>query len=328
MKLIQSLLLLLIIGFVNGCLYEIRSQEVGILYDPNDNTITSLNKKKRGYLALNQEVITYSTLWENKTEKIEVITQDDLHIDVVASIKVRPNEAEIVNFHKYIGRNYYANVVQNEFRSAVRNILSMYPMIQINKKNQEIEKEIEELIAARMKSKHIQIMDVNIDDLNLGQKILQQIEEKVTMQQEVETIKFKKKLAEEEDELAKKKAKTEAEASFIRAEKEDQISKMRAMRDAENEVIAAKARGEAQKLINQNLSANYLKLRAIESHYKAFDSPNSKLIFIPVGKDGFPTYVNINDRLFQEQNGTSHGGPTKIMKPEKKSGSETDNTEN
>ncbi|MCB1178521.1 MAG: hypothetical protein KDK36_13125, partial [Leptospiraceae bacterium] len=136
--------------------------------------------------------------------------------------------------------------------------------------------------------------------INLSKEIVAKIEEKLKRQQEAEAMKYVKRKAEEEAEIAKIQVRKEAESELIRAQNEEKINKMKTLREAEDEVIRAKARAQAQKLINSNLSKNYLQLKALESHYKAFESPNSKIIFIPVGKDGLPIYINPSDKMFSE----------------------------
>lgn len=251
--------------------------------------------------APSKRIDIYDLRWQSyKENHVEVITQDDLHIDVVASIIIRPDPTKIKELHSEVGSNYYKTIVQSEFRTAIRNILSAYPYVQIAKKSPDIERDITLAVASKVRSKYIQVDDVNIDDINLSKEILEKIEEKLKRQQEAEAMKFIKRKAEEESEIAKIQAKKEAETELIRAENEDKISKMKAKREAEEEILKAEARAKAQKMINSTISPNYLKLRTLESHYKAFESPNAKIIYIPVGKNGLPIYISPVEKWLQE----------------------------
>lgn len=282
---------------LSNCVSVVKPEEAGLLW----NSYTSELKSKNGTVWLNpltEELFTYSTRWENHVEKVDVITQDDLHIDVVASIIIRPVAGKIRQLHLEIGKDYYKNIVQAEFRTAIRNAMTGYQMIQISKKSPDIEEEVKQLVSKKLESKYLEVSDINIDDINLSNKILRAIEDKLTKQQELESMKYEQKIAERNEEIAKMKAKTEAETEIIRAEKDDKIAKMKAQTDADTVVIHATATSKAQKLINSELTPKYLKLKTLESHYKAFESPNTKIIFIPMGKDGFPAYINLNDRLF------------------------------
>ncbi|EMG02070.1 hypothetical protein LEP1GSC123_4381 [Leptospira borgpetersenii str. 200701203] len=50
-------------------------------------------------------------------------------------------------------------------------------------------------------------------------------------------------------------------------------------------MIRAEAQAKSQVIINDKLTTRYLQ-------YKSFESPNSKLIFVPQGKDNLPIVVN------------------------------------
>ena len=305
MKILNISLYLGVIVILSSCMSVIKKEEVGILSSPGSSKIVDSGTVRVGY---NEELIIYSTRWENHVEKVDVITQDDLHIDVVASIIVRPLKEKILDVHLNIGKDYYQKIVKAEFRTAIRNVMTGYQMIMISKKSQTIEDEIKDLVARKLSNKHLEVSDINIDDINLSPKILQAIEDKIARQQELETMHYDMKIAQRNEEIAKMKAKTESEVEIIRAEKEDQIAKIRVKTEAESDIIRATARSKAQKLVNAHLTPSYLKLKAIESHYKAFESPNSKIIFIPIGKDGLPAYVNINEKMFANGNeGNSKG---------------------
>jgi regulator of protease activity HflC (stomatin/prohibitin superfamily) len=119
-------------------------------------------------------------------------------------------------------------------------------------------------------SEFIEVYDVNFDDINLSKEIVAKIEEKLKRQQEAEAMKYVKRKAEEEAEIVQLQVRKEAESEFIKRENENRIKKMKALREAEDEVIKAEARAKAQKLINTNLSPNYLKLRALRKSLQSF----------------------------------------------------------
>lgn len=302
--------LILFLPLFTGCLTfkEVPVGHKGVLLDSAASSekekVTILDHGRYNLgISPYKTIELYDTRWQTfREDHVEVITQDDLHIDVVASIIIRPNPLQIRKLHTEIGKNYYTTIVKSEFRTAIRNVLSSYPYVQIAKKSPDIEREIVYIVRSKVVSKYIEVDDVNFDDVNLSKEIISKIEEKLKRQQEAEAMKYIKRKAEEEADIAHIQAKKEAESEFIRAENESKINKMKTLREAEDEVIRAEARAKAQKLINSNLSANYLKLKALESHYKAFESPNSKIIFIPVGKDGLPVYINPNDKMFTETN--------------------------
>ncbi len=136
-------------------------------------------------------------------------------------------------------------------------------MIQISKNSAVLAKDIKSAVIERTKGKHIEVFDVILDDVEYSPNMLHAIETKLTKQQELEQQNFELEIAEKIIEFAMKKAKADAEAQLIRAE----------------------AQAKSQSIINDKLTTKYLQ-------YKSFESPNSKLIFVPQGKDNLPIVVN------------------------------------
>lgn len=81
----------------------------------------------------------------------------------------------------------------------------------------------------------------------------------------------------------------DAEIARIRAKGEGDALRIRADGEAEAQKIRAGGQAEAQKLIDETLTPRYLQ-------FKAFESPNAKLIYAPIGKDGLPLVVNAETR--------------------------------
>jgi len=296
-----SLLIYLFLGC--STLYtEIPPGFKATLWDSQSGEVTILDSGRYSLLfSPTKRLELYDVRWQvYKEDHVEVITQDDLHIDVVASIIIRPFPDKIKELNSEIGKNYYNTIVKSEFRTAIRNVLSSYPYVQIAKKSPDIEKDIIDVVSSKVKTKYIEVYDVNFDDINLSKEIVAKIEEKLKRQQEAEAMKFIKRKVEEEAEIAKIQATKEAEAEFIKAQNEEKISKLKATREAENEIIKAKAKAKSQELLNSTLTPLHLKYKALESHYKAFESPNTKLVIVPIGKNGLPIYINPTDILLKE----------------------------
>lgn len=257
---------------------EVREDQVGLLWESSAGKLTPLKKGRYMLWGMYDTVYLYSTRKETRHETVVVTTQDDLQVEVQASIIYGANGNEITALHLEFGEKYYEKIVREDFRASIKNVLARYKMIQIPKKSAELEQEILETLAARIKNRHVLIEDVNIDETKLDPGIMNAIAEKLKREQELETMKYNQKIA----------------------EKEDEIAKMKAKRDAEVEIIAAEAKAKTQKLTNVHITPAYLKLKTVEASMKALESPNSKLIFVPVGKDGLPLNVNISDKIFSE----------------------------
>ncbi|TGJ98163.1 prohibitin family protein [Leptospira langatensis] len=265
-KSILSGIAIMIALSTTGCLTTIEPGRAGIVFAPFDNKVEKDILLAGNYqIPPTKDVIVYNLQWEPYKETIDVITRDDLRIDVVASITLRPIQSQLVSLHTEVGPQYYNHVVRQDFRTSVRNAFTNYPMIQISKNNQQIVKEIKAMMEDKLSSRHIEINNVNIDDISFSQQIMDAIQKKLTKEQELETMKF---------EIAIQK-------------KDNEIARMNAQRDAEIVSIKAKAEADAIKIVNEAISSKYIQ-------YKAYDNPQNKLIFVPVGPNGLPVTVRMN----------------------------------
>ncbi len=247
-----------------SCITIIDPGEVGLMWRPY---ATGLGKKPlesrvQFYLPWNS-VYIYSIQWRSYQEKVEVLTRDDLTINVTAELIIRAKELELYELQMEIGTDYYDKVVKPQFRTAIRNILSAYNMVSISKETPNVSIQIKKSLQEKLKDKHVDIDDVIIDDVEYSPSILKAIETKLTKQQEQEQMKFEINIAKRDAEIQAITAEGRAKAILIEAE----------------------AQSKAQKAIGESLTPRYIQ-------WKALDNPNNKLILVPTGKDGLPIIVN------------------------------------
>ncbi|MCB1178512.1 MAG: prohibitin family protein, partial [Leptospiraceae bacterium] len=131
----MKIISILILSFV-GCsawYTQIPSGYKGILEDSSASKVSVLDHGRYNIaFSPSKKIEIYDMKWQTyREDHVEVITQDDLHIDVVASIIIRPDTTKLKNLHQEIGKNYYNTIVKSEFRTAIRNVLSSYPYVQI-----------------------------------------------------------------------------------------------------------------------------------------------------------------------------------------------------
>ncbi|XDD49768.1 prohibitin family protein [Leptospira sp. WS92.C1] len=259
-------LIFLLISILN-CGATVRPGEIGLFWKPFGISDVGLSKDPvfNGFYWLLpwNDIYTYSTQWNSYKEKVDVLTNDDLKIDVQAVIIMRPIRDEIFQLHVEVGPEYYRSIVQPEFRASIRNVVSHHQMIQISKNSAVLARDIKIAVIERTRGKHIEVFDVILDDIEYSPNMLHAIEAKLTKQQELEQQKYELEIAERSIEIAKKRARADAEAQLIRAD----------------------GQAKSQAIINDKLTTRYLQ-------YKAFDNPNSKLIFVPQGKDNLPIVIS------------------------------------
>ncbi|MBM9501113.1 prohibitin family protein [Leptospira sp. 201903071] len=263
----KKLFFILLAILTLNCGATVRPGEIGLFWKPFGLSDVGLSKDPvfNGFYWLLpwNDIYTYSTQWNSYKEKVDVLSNDDLKIDVQAVIIMRPIREEVYQLHIEVGPEYYRSIVQPEFRASIRNVVSHHQMIQISKNSAVLARDIKTAVIERTKGKHIEVFDVILDDIEYSPNMLHAIEAKLTKQQELEQQKYELEIAEKSIEIAKKKARADAEAQMIRAD----------------------GQARSQAIINDKLTTRYLQ-------YKAFDNPNSKLIFVPLDKNNLPIVVS------------------------------------
>ncbi len=250
--------------FFSNCWTTVKGGEVGVLWKPwNEGLVQQPVPSGVHLLFPWNDIFIYSTQWSSHIETVDVLTQDDLKIDVTAVIIMRPLYAEIFTLQKEIGPDYYKKLVKAEFRASVRNAAAKYQMIQISKNAPVIANDIKNAVNERIKQKHLEISNVVIDDVVYSKTMLDAIERKLSKQQELEQMKYELSISEKNIQIAKLQAQADAEAAIIRAE----------------------GQAKSQSIIDKNLTTKYLQ-------YKAFDNANAKFFYIPTGKSNLPIIVN------------------------------------
>jgi len=258
-----------------GCASSVRPGKVGMKWRPLTFGLSSKLLQEGFYFHMPwNDVLTVSIQWQSFTERVEILTKDDLHIKVDTSVILRPIAGEIHQLILEIGDKYYVNIIKPEFFTVVRSTMANYLMVEIPEKSPEIEARILKKFIERIKGKHIELNNVTINHIDFTDGILNAIEEKLAKEQENIQKDFEMEIASKDADIARIRAKGEGDAIQIKASGQAEAQKIRAAGQA-----------EAQKRINETLTKKYLQ-------YKAFDSKNTKFIYVPTGKDGLPIIVS------------------------------------
>jgi len=257
-------LLLSLTFFTSGCVTFIDPGDAGLKWRPITTGLSEETLEEGFYFYMPwNSVLVYSVQWRSYTEEIQVLTEDDLHIQVDVSVVVRPIASELHNLQMEIGSDYYLNIIKPEFQTVVRSEMANYIMVEIPEKSAMIEGVILEKLKDRIKGKHLQLDTVAIDHIQFTPRMLSAIEAKLTKEQEQIQKEFELQIEVKDAEIARARARGQADSAIIRA----------------------KGQAEAQKLIDKTLTKRFLQ-------YKAFDSTNTKFIYVPTGRDGLPIIVS------------------------------------
>jgi len=210
------------------------------------------------------EVFTFDVS-ENKVEEgMDVLDKSGLSISVDVSIRFTPIPHRIGYIQETFQSDYISRLVIPEVRSSVRQVMGRYTAEEIySTKRSEVETAIKTETAAVLASENnnVQMKALLIRSINLPAQIKQAIENKLQQEQEALAYKF-------------------------RLDKE--------LSEAERKRIAAEGEAAANKIINNSLTPELLKMRGIEATTELAQSPNSKVIVIGSGKDGLPLILGGN----------------------------------
>lgn len=260
---------------VAGCGSTIRTGQLGVKY-------SALRKP-----ALQQEVrpegfywrwpwngyVAYDVTWQSRTEPVEVLTSDALHVATRVTVTFRPDPARLYQLATGIGRQYYDEVIRPPFVTITRAAFANQPHASVAKASPAIEQEIAAALRQAIGDKPLLIDRVSIDHIAYDETLTRAISAKLAMQEAVAKKTFEVAVAEREADIARTAARGEADALRIRAEGEAQAI-----------VLRGEAQARAQAAITRTLSTGYLQ-------YKAFDSPATRYYFVPTNRNGLPVIL-------------------------------------
>jgi len=202
---------------------------------------------------------------ENKEEEaMDVLDKSGLSLSIDISVRFSPIPSRIGYIQETFQQDYVNRLVIPEVRSTVRQVMGRFTAEEIySTKRSEVEAAIKSETAEVLGSKNnnVQMKALLIRSINLPAQIKQAIENK--LQQEQEALAYKFRLDKEQSEAERKR-------------------------------IAAEGEAAANKIINQSLTPELLKMRGIEATTELAKSPNSKVIVIGSGKDGLPLILGNN----------------------------------
>lgn len=270
----------LIVGMTAaGCGTMVKPGEMGIKSTPlNEEGLESEPRSEGFYFQwLWNDMVKYDVTWKTSEEKLEVLTADDLHVPVSATVTFRPVAEKLRELHTRIGPDYYSKVIRPNFMTLLRTEFANNKHNDLARKSPAIEEKVFALLKGALEGKPFEISRVAITHIEFDRGVTQAISQKLVKQQLSEQKKFELEIAERDAEIARTRAKGESDVIRIHSEGEAQAILTR-----------AKAQAQAQDAVSKTLTPAYLQ-------YKAFDNPSTRYYFVPLGKDGLPLLLNAGD---------------------------------
>ncbi len=249
---------------LNGCGRTVDPGKRGLRWRPLTEGLTKEPLRDGFYWrAPWNDVFEYDIRYQSFTEKIDVLTADDLSVTVQAAITMRPIAEEVYFLAQEVGHNWYQQLVRPQFLSAVRGVVAQYTMVTLPERSSEIGNKIEAVMGESLKGRHLDVYSVALAEIEFSKMVLKAIEQKQAKEQEKEQKEFELVIAQRDAEIARIHARGEGDALRIRAEGEGESLRIRAI-----------GQSQAQEIITKTLTPDYLT-------FKLYENPNTKTIIMP-----------------------------------------------
>ncbi len=203
--------------------------------------------------------IAYGEGKKTGADAIQALTKEGLSVDLDMTVLYRLKEDKASDVYKELGVFYDEKIIRPAIRTSIRDIVAVYEAKDIySEKRQEAADKIKENLKLKIEERGIVIEDVLLRNVNLPDRLTQSIQEKLQAEQEAEKYEF----------LLQKEVK-----------------------EKERKIIEAEGQRDAQKIINESLSTNYL-------YYLYINELKEKegTVYVPTSPStGMPMFRNIGN---------------------------------
>jgi regulator of protease activity HflC (stomatin/prohibitin superfamily) len=207
------------------------------------------------WIGLTSRVEDFDVTYSTKTEDIKTTSSEGLSLDLRISLIYKPVVSELYELDTEVGTNYYDEVIAPELRSAARGVFAHHSYLELLRKNEQIEDEIEADVRRRTAGKHVEIASVTMESLQYAPEIGKAVEEKLAAEQDAAR---QKTLLENQAMQARMRAETalrEKEQETELAKQQAELDRVKEQAAAEQGIIRAKAEAEESKLVAQAKAA-------------------------------------------------------------------------
>jgi regulator of protease activity HflC (stomatin/prohibitin superfamily) len=233
-------------------------------------TMTVMSTRTEVYAASGADQSYEATAKVYQDAPISVLSEDGLRVkvDVAIWFKVIDSDASII--YKTIGTDYVDKIVKPVTRAVIRDATVKYKATDLYQQaRSQLAVDIENMIKAEFLKRGIKCEKAALRDIELPPMVADAIQQKLQAQQEAQKMEFK-------------------------LEKEE--------KEAERKRIEAKGIKDAQEIINQTLTDEYLSYYYIETLKNLVNSPNNTILILPMDQKLTPL-INVG------------GGASKVVRP-------------
>lgn len=243
---IVSLVFLIAIGyFWRDIIFTIHSGEKGVSFRRFGGGTQTEIFDEGTHLKFPWDIVyRYDMRIQMVVDTAHVLSNDGLSILVYYAMQFRPKVSELAQLHQEIGPDYAKKVVFHEISSVIREKLSRYSPSEIYSLDRDVIRNLTfRIMTKELADRHIDCIDMMIEDIELPKTVSSAIETKITMMETARAYQYR---IEQEGFEIDRKVK---EANGIR---------------------------EFERITG----LSYLKLKGLEVTQKLAESPNSKIILL------------------------------------------------
>ena len=199
----------------------------------------------------------YLTSTAGANDAIEVRAKDGARVWLDITVLYSLQAQKSPEIYKTLGENYVEKIVRPTIRSSIRGVTADYTVTEIySTKRNEIQNTLFDQMKGDLNERGITVEEVLLRKVNLSQTLSDSIEQKLSAQQEAQKYEFV-------------------------LQKEE--------KEAERKRIEAKGQRDAQKIISEGLTSNYLNYLYIQNLKE-----NQSTIYVPINpENGLPLFRQI-----------------------------------
>jgi len=190
-------------------------------------------------------------------DAITVLTKEGLDVTLDLTVLYRLEESKASDVFKEFGLEYRDRIIRPIIRSAIRQVVAEFDAKDIySEKREEVTQKLREILVSELGPHGITLEEVLLRDVKLPDRLTQSIQEKLSSEQEAQRYEFVLQTAKKE---------------------------------ADRKRIEAEGQRDAQRIINESLTQNYLNFKYIESL-----KDRAGTIYVPVNPtNGLPLFRDI-----------------------------------
>lgn len=255
----RIIFLLLAMGTL-GCA-TIEPGHRGLYFDTRRGLQHEVLLPGRHWTGVFDRIEDFDVTFSTKNEEVKTTSSEGLPLNLHLAVIYRPVISELYELDTEIGTDYYREVIGPEFRSAARGVFARHSYLEVLRKNEQIENEIEDNLRRRTAGKRVEIASVTLERIEYAPEIARAVQDKLAAEQDagrqktvLENEAMRRKL---DLEHQAEQARIAAESALLAKRNEAELAKaqsaldrIRAESDAEKRVIHAKAEAEEAKLVS------------------------------------------------------------------------------